>query len=121
MLHVASVIINKTPQFLRVAQWCNMPGKPRGTGLPIVAETYDGMLSVGLHDSMVQPIDESHVFSALDHASETAPVAEGNVGGGTGMNTAGFKAGIGSVCYLDRQFTAAAVWQPCHGSVFACL
>ena len=55
-------------------KWCNLPGKPRGTGLPIVAETYDGQLSIGLHDSLLQPILEEHVFAALDHASSESVV-----------------------------------------------
>lgn len=59
--------------------------------LPVVGETYDGTLNDvnGFH---VQP---GHVFAALDGAS-TGPVAEGAVGGGTGMICHGFKAGIGT-------------------------
>jgi L-aminopeptidase/D-esterase-like protein len=58
---------------------------------PIVAETYDGLLNDvnGFH---VKPED---AWSALDSAS-TGPVAEGNVGGGTGMVCYGFKGGIGT-------------------------
>ncbi len=59
--------------------------------LPIVAETWDGWLNDidGFH------IREEHVFRALDGA-ESGPVAEGNVGGGTGMICHGFKGGIGT-------------------------
>jgi len=59
--------------------------------LPVVAETYDGVLNEinGFH---VQP---EHVFAALDNAS-SGPVAEGNVGGGTGMICHRFKGGIGT-------------------------
>jgi D-aminopeptidase len=62
-----------------------------GWSLPVVAETYDGFLSDinGLH---VRP---EHVFAALDAAS-SGPVAEGCVGGGTGMICHGFKGGIGT-------------------------
>ena len=38
---------------------------------------------------------KEHVFEALDSA-KPAPVAEGNVGGGTGMVAHGFKGGIGT-------------------------
>eukprot|EP01052_Picozoa_sp_SAG31_P047908 SAG31_NODE_9791_length_1226_cov_1.709849_1_plen_351_part_01 len=76
-------------------KWCNMDGNPKGDGLPIVAETYDGRLSASLHDSLLQPIGEEHVFAALNTASESAS-SEGCVGGGTGMITHGFKAGIGT-------------------------
>ncbi len=59
--------------------------------LPVVAETFDGWLS----DPMALSVRPEHVHRAL-HAAATGPVAEGNVGGGTGMNTHEFKAGIGT-------------------------
>lgn len=59
--------------------------------LPIVAETYDGYLNDinGFH------VKASHALEALDIA-RTGPVAEGSVGGGTGMICYGFKGGIGT-------------------------
>ena len=59
--------------------------------LPIVAETWDGTLNDinGFH------VKREHVFAALDSA-RVGPVAEGNVGGGTGMVCHGFKGGIGT-------------------------
>jgi L-aminopeptidase/D-esterase-like protein len=60
-------------------------------GLPVVAETYDG----GLNDINGFHVKPSHVLAALDSAAG-GPVAEGNVGGGTGMRCLGFKAGIGT-------------------------
>ena len=59
--------------------------------LPVVGETYDGALNDidGLH---VRP---EHVDAALDAASD-GPVAEGNVGGGTGMVCHELKGGIGT-------------------------
>ena len=59
--------------------------------LPVAAETYDGRLNDinGFH------VRQEHVFAALEDAS-TGPVAEGNVGGGTGMICHGFKGGIGT-------------------------
>ncbi len=59
--------------------------------LPVVAETWDGFLNDinGFH------VRQEHVFAALDSA-RGGPVAEGSVGGGTGMRTFGFKAGIGT-------------------------
>src|SRR3954454_8983118 len=59
--------------------------------LPVVAETYDGFLS-DINGFHVRP---DHVFAALD-AAATGAVAEGNVGGGTGMICHGFKGGIGT-------------------------
>lgn len=59
--------------------------------VPVVAETFDGFLN----DTAGQFITAEHVFSALDGA-RGGPVAEGNVGGGTGMLTCHFKGGIGT-------------------------
>jgi L-aminopeptidase/D-esterase-like protein len=68
--------------------------------LPAVAETWDGDLSdiYGFH------ITKEHVFAALA-AAKPGPVAEGNVGGGTGMQCLGFKGGIGTA---SRRLPAGA-------------
>jgi L-aminopeptidase/D-esterase-like protein len=59
--------------------------------LPTVAETWDGRLNDinGFH------VKREHVFRAIESAS-AGPVAEGNVGGGTGMVAYDFKGGIGT-------------------------
>ena len=59
--------------------------------LPVVAETFDGRLNDvnGFH------IKPEHVFEALEGA-RSGPVAEGNHGGGTGMQCYGFKGGTGT-------------------------
>jgi D-aminopeptidase len=78
-----------------VIAWRVKQGRPDPSGywwsLPIVAETYDGYLNDvnGFH---VKP---EHAFQALDGA-KTGVIAEGNVGGGTGMVCYGFKGGIGT-------------------------
>jgi L-aminopeptidase/D-esterase-like protein len=59
--------------------------------LPVVAETYDGWLN-DINGFHVKPAD---AFHALDTA-QSGPVAEGNVGGGTGMVCNEFKGGIGT-------------------------
>ncbi len=59
--------------------------------LPVVAETFDG----ALNDINGQHVRAEHLFSALDGATG-GPVAEGNVGGGTGMICHEFKGGIGT-------------------------
>jgi len=59
--------------------------------LPVVAETYDGYLN-DINGFHVKP---EHAFQALDSARPGA-VAEGNVGGGTGMICYEFKGGIGT-------------------------
>ncbi|HSF94978.1 MAG TPA: P1 family peptidase [Thermohalobaculum sp.] len=59
--------------------------------MPVVAETYDGVLN----DINGRHVREEHVLAALDGAA-SGPVAEGNVGGGTGMIAYEFKAGTGT-------------------------
>ena len=59
--------------------------------LPVVAETWDGFLNDinGFH------VKQADVFEAMQGAT-SGPVAEGNVGGGTGMIVHNFKGGIGT-------------------------
>ena len=59
--------------------------------LPVVAETFDGWLNdiAGLH------VNENDVIAAID-AAASGPIAEGCVGGGTGMIAYEFKAGTGT-------------------------
>ena len=75
--------------------WRVKQGKADASGyywsLPVVAETWDGELNDvnGFH---VKP---KHVFAALESARGGA-IAEGNVGGGTGMSCHDFKCGTGT-------------------------
>ena len=71
--------------------WAQENLDSRDWSLPLVAETWDGFLNDvnGFH------VRREHVFAALDSAAG-GPVAEGSVGGGTGMRTFQFKAGIGT-------------------------
>lgn len=64
---------------------------------PLVAETYDGFLNdiYGFH------VKEEHVLKAIA-AAKGGKVAEGNVGGGTGMMCLGFKGGIGTSSRLVK-------------------
>ena len=66
-------------------------GHGQSWSLPVVGETYDGLLNDinGFH------VRASHLRAALD-AAVGGPVAEGNVGGGTGMVCHEFKGGIGT-------------------------
>ena len=83
--------------------------------LPVVAETYDGFLNDinGFH------VKKEHVFQALDRATGGA-VAEGNVGGGTGMMAHGFKGGTGTASQkLDARaggYTVGVLVQANYGS-----
>jgi D-aminopeptidase len=59
--------------------------------MPVIAETYDGVLS----DINGRHVSEADARAALD-AARPGPVAEGNVGGGTGMIAYEFKGGTGT-------------------------
>ena len=81
---------------------------------PIVGETYDGVLNNG-HGFHVK---EEHVFDAIETARSGA-IAEGNVGGGTGMQCHLFKGGSGSASrkLSDEQggYTVGVFAQCNHG------
>jgi len=93
------------------------PADPSGYwwSSPVVAETWDGDLNDvnGFH---VRPV---HVDRALDEA-KGGPVAEGNVGGGTGMICFDFKCGIGTasrrVDHSGRQYSVGVLVQANYGS-----
>ena len=82
--------------------------------LPVVAETYDGVLSDinGMH------VKAEHLWAALDSATD-GPVVEGAVGGGTGMICHGFKGGIGTSSRVlpakEGGWTVGVLVQANHG------
>ena len=82
--------------------------------LPVVAETWDG----GLNDINGFHVRPEHVFAAIESAQGGA-VAEGNVGGGTGMTVYQFKGGIGTSSRLvetdQGRFTVGALVQANYG------
>ncbi len=98
--------------------WRIRQGEPDASGywwaLPVVAETWDGYLNDinGFH------VEPEHVDAALDGAA-SGPVAEGNVGGGTGMVCYEFKGGIGTasrvVDVLGSSYTVGVLVQANYG------
>ncbi len=82
--------------------------------LPLVAETWDGHLNDinGFH------VKAQHAEAALENAAGGA-VAEGNVGGGTGMVCHEYKCGIGTssrvVSVLGKTYTAGVLVQANYG------
>ena len=82
--------------------------------LPVVAETWDGYLN----DINGAHINSDVVASALD-AATTGPLAEGSVGGGTGMNCYAFKGGTGTSSRLvsigGRSYTVGVLMQANFG------
>jgi D-aminopeptidase len=79
--------------------------------LPVVAETWDGVLNGG-------HVRAEHVHAAL-RAADAGPVPEGNVGGGTGMVCHGFKGGIGTASRVLGSeaggYTVGVLVQANHG------
>jgi D-aminopeptidase len=88
--------------------------RPVGPGfwvLPVVGETYDGLLN----DTNGFHVRDEHVFEALASARDGA-VDEGNVGGGTGMICHGFKGGIGTASRLvDGIYVVGVLVQANYG------
>ena len=83
--------------------------------LPVVAETWDGPLN----DINGAHVRAEHAVAALD-AAASGPVAEGAVGGGTGMTCYGFKGGSGTasreVRYGTSTYTLGAFAQANFGT-----
>ena len=79
--------------------------------LPVAGETYDGALNDinGFH------VRAEHVQAALASATDGS-VAEGNVGGGTGMICHEFKGGIGTASRLAGEWTVGVLVQANYGA-----
>jgi L-aminopeptidase/D-esterase-like protein len=99
-------------------QWRIRHGDADASGywwsLPVVAETWDGELN-DINGFHVRP---EHVFAALESAHGGA-IAEGNVGGGTGMICHEFKCGTGTssrVVKIDKsEFRLGVIVQANYG------
>jgi D-aminopeptidase len=83
--------------------------------LPVVAETCDARLN----DIDAFHVTQAHAYEALA-AAKSGPVAEGSVGGGTGMICHGFKGGIGTSSRVvecpSGRYAVGALVQANHGS-----
>ncbi len=86
-------------------------GAPMMWHLPVVAETYDGWLS----DAESFPVDQPLALAAFRDA-RPGPVAEGNVGGGTGMICHEFKGGTGTASRVAGEWTVGALVQANYGA-----
>ena len=101
-----------------VIQWRIQHGAADASGywwsLPVVAETWDGELN-DINGFHVRP---EHVFAALESAHGGA-IAEGNVGGGTGMICHEFKCGTGTssraVKIGEREYRLGVIVQAKYG------
>jgi L-aminopeptidase/D-esterase-like protein len=101
-----------------VISWRASQGSADASGywwsLPIVAETWDGLLNDinGFH------VKEKHAHEAIRNA-KGGPVEEGCVGGGTGMVCHSFKGGIGTasrvVTINNQDYTLGVLVQANYG------
>jgi L-aminopeptidase/D-esterase-like protein len=84
----------------------------------VVGETNDGWLN----DIRARVVGVSDVYAAID-AAKSGPVAEGNVGAGTGTRALGFKAGIGTASRVipsDRGgYTVGVLVQSNYGGILS--
>ena len=116
--HSVGMVHHATTKWM-IQQYPDMFIAGHGWAMPVVAETYDG----STNDICGQHINEQHVMDALNSAA-TGPVAEGNVGGGTGMQTYEFKGGTGTSSRVFRvaaqQFTVGVLVQSNFGMRSEC-
>jgi len=107
--HSVGVVRDSAIQWMRHQDW------PFLWTCPIVGETYDGFFN----DIDGGHIRAEHVFNALDTA-HTGSIAEGNVGGGTGMMTYEYKGGTGTssrrLAQSDGGYTIGVLVQSNYGS-----
>ncbi|MDH7804554.1 D-aminopeptidase [Rhizobium sp. AN70] len=104
--HHAAVrwMVSRFPDFLRDGAWY----------LPVVAETYDGWLN----DIARQVVTEADAVVAIE-AATSGFIAEGSVGGGTGMIAYEYKGGTGTasrqISISGSGFTLGVLVQANHG------
>ncbi|AJT41818.1 P1 family peptidase [Psychromicrobium lacuslunae] len=100
-----------------IDQWVhqNRPDLSNRWLLPVVGETWDGYLN-DINGGHVTP----ELTAAAIDAATSGPLAEGSVGGGTGMNCYGFKGGSGTasrrVDFGGQRYHVAAFIQANFGS-----
>jgi len=104
--HSVGVVRDAVVGWLADVKW------PGAWFTPVVAETYDGMLN-DINGFHVKP---EHALRAIQ-AAASGPVAEGNVGGGVGMQCFGFKGGTGTasrVVEMDGKAYTVGVLVQCN-------
>lgn len=100
-----------------IAEWAARtdPAVAERWVLPVVGETWDGYLN----DATQRAFEIDDVGAAID-AAVPGPVAEGSVGGGTGMTCYGYKGGTGTASRRVRlgnsTYTVAVLLQANFGS-----
>jgi D-aminopeptidase len=110
--HSVGLVRDATIQYLH-----NHPVNQRGANeffLPVVSETYDGVLN----DINGHHVTSDHVVAAITSAN-SGPVEEGSVGSGTGMITHRWKGGMGTssrlVAVNGKTYTVGVLVQSNYG------
>jgi D-aminopeptidase len=112
--HSVGIVHHATVRWM-IEQYAEYFQKHHAWAMPVVAETYDGMVNdiCGLH------IKEHHALEALRGARGGA-ITEGNVGGGAGNATYEFKGGTGTssrqVLIGEQQYTVGVLVQSNFGT-----
>ncbi|KAL5341385.1 peptidase family S58-domain-containing protein [Aspergillus crustosus] len=87
----------------------------RRMNIPVVAETYDGLLN----DITASVIDKKIVYDAIEASKTQTEILEGNHGGGTAMRCHGYKGGTGTssriIPGVGRDYTLGVLVQANHG------
>ena len=93
-----------------ITHWLMQAAPPGPAPVPVVAECWDALGDIeGRH------ISEADVLEAIRSAQGGA-VEEGSVGGGTGMRSFGFKAGIGTASRTSEGFTLGVLVNANHSA-----
>lgn len=109
--HSVGAVYEASIHWRRARRFHGSDSETGWASLPVVGETWDGRLN-DIHGHHVK---KEHVFEALDGA-RGGPVAEGNVGGGTGMVCHRFKSGIGTASRItENGYTLGAIVQANYG------
>ena len=111
--HSVGMVHHGTTKWM-INRYKNYFEKEHAWAMPIVAETYDGVLN----DINAQNIMPEHAINALDNATFGA-LEEGSVGGGNGMICYEFKGGTGTssrvISIAGESYTIGTIVQANHG------
>ncbi|KAL4900147.1 hypothetical protein BDW74DRAFT_183101 [Aspergillus multicolor] len=85
--------------------------------IPVVGETFDGLLN----DIRQSVIDKGAVYRAIEASKTQSEILEGNHGGGTAMRCHGWKGGTGTSSRIvpginGKKYTLGAIVQANHGA-----
>lgn len=93
-----------------ITHWLRQDPPPGPAPVPVVAECWDALGDIeGRH------ISEADVLQAISSA-EGGAVEEGSVGGGTGMRSFGFKAGIGTASRRSEGYAVGVLVNANHSA-----